>query len=182
MSRTSDLNDRVTALYRYYEADTLLYVGISHDAFRRATQHTERSAWYTRADRMTIERLPTRADARTAELDAIRTERPLFNIEGTDRDTRRFTTTANRADPAVDFCHICEAPINPNQDRFLIWAEIWCSTCFHDPGFHGAVYPECHFDDGHTQHSMFDHPYRKGDRTTTAERYWRLLARVRGAA
>lgn len=88
MERAAALDARETALYRYWSGETLLYVGISHDAFVRAGQHAERSSWYRSADRVTIERFPTRSAAREAELAAIAGEAPMFNIEGTGRDTR----------------------------------------------------------------------------------------------
>ena len=75
-----------TELYRYFAAKgpphhgRLLYVGISLSALKRALSHRNDSEWMTDAARMTIERFPTREAAALAEIEAIQTERPVFNV------------------------------------------------------------------------------------------------------
>ncbi len=67
------------ALYRHFAADqTLLYVGISDDPFRRASQH-RCVEWSEQIAHMTVEWHPTRKSAEDAEKIAIATERPLHN-------------------------------------------------------------------------------------------------------
>jgi hypothetical protein len=72
-----------TALYRYFDASgALLYVGISNDPDFRAKAHLYESRpgdWPKRAVRRTDEWHESRADALTAEEQAIRAEQPLFN-------------------------------------------------------------------------------------------------------
>lgn len=69
-------------LYRYYgPGDDLLYVGISLNAIQRAIDHRRRGAsWWTLWERCTVERFDTREQAAQAERDAIRSERPRYNI------------------------------------------------------------------------------------------------------
>lgn len=76
-------NDEPTALYRLYDAnDVLLYIGISNDPdFRwKAHQHgVNRDGWPSQATRRTVEWRNTRAEALSAEVDAIRAEQPRCN-------------------------------------------------------------------------------------------------------
>lgn len=86
---------QTTELYRFFAADgppnygRLLYVGISIEAVRRMKQHRKNSEWMIGATRMTIERFLSREAAAQAEVNAIRTEYPAFNVtHAVDEDTR----------------------------------------------------------------------------------------------
>jgi hypothetical protein len=80
-----------TDLYRYYDADgQLLYVGISLSAVARASQHRSEKGWWRDVARMTVEHLPSRAEAVAAELEAIRTEAPIHNVAGNGETIRRY--------------------------------------------------------------------------------------------
>lgn len=69
------------ALYRYFDATgRLLYIGESGILPARETQHIARSRWMPFAASSTIERYPTAEKLKAAERQAIRAERPLFNI------------------------------------------------------------------------------------------------------
>lgn len=69
------------ALYRHYDtAGTLLYVGISLNAMARTVQHRDASRWYDESVRMEIQRFPSRRDLLLAEREAIRKEKPKYNI------------------------------------------------------------------------------------------------------
>lgn len=46
-------------LYRYYEAGTLLYVGISREPVQRMRAHSKTAPWWTRADHATFEHFET---------------------------------------------------------------------------------------------------------------------------
>ncbi len=71
---------RPTALYRWYDdQDRLLYVGISDELSGRVIGHTKESSWMDFAARSTITRYPCREDGAEAEIEAIKTEQPLFN-------------------------------------------------------------------------------------------------------
>ena len=72
-----------TALYRMHDADgALLYVGISTHLGERWAQHEKTQPWWGDVASATVEHYPTRAEALEAELDAIRSERPVHNIAG----------------------------------------------------------------------------------------------------
>ncbi len=71
-----------TTLYRAYDAQgQLLYVGISYDALSRLSQHAT-AGWSHYAASITLQRHPNRESAAAAELAAIRTEDPVFNMAG----------------------------------------------------------------------------------------------------
>jgi predicted GIY-YIG superfamily endonuclease len=68
-------------LYRYFdEDDTLLYVGITNSPLVRMSQHLRDKAWFRNAIRTTYEHFSSRAEVEAAEVEAIRTEKPKYNI------------------------------------------------------------------------------------------------------
>lgn len=69
-----------TDLYRFYNgAAELLYVGISKSAIARWSQH-QAKPWWAEVIATRVEHYATREEARQAELHAIRTEQPRYNI------------------------------------------------------------------------------------------------------
>lgn len=77
------LREGRTALYRHYDAnDVLLYVGISNDPDQRFILHAYTARWYDCSARCDVEWHTDRPAALSAERDAIRSERPLFNLSG----------------------------------------------------------------------------------------------------
>jgi predicted GIY-YIG superfamily endonuclease len=71
----------MTDLYRHYDAQgALLYVGIADDWQQRLRTHSRTAEWFPRAARLSLEYHPTRESAAAAELAAIRTEWPLYNV------------------------------------------------------------------------------------------------------
>jgi hypothetical protein len=73
----------LTCLYRHFDGHgRLLYVGISKRPSARYKQHESQSHWFDDVVRIDIERFPSREAALAAELEAIRTEKPLRNIIG----------------------------------------------------------------------------------------------------
>lgn len=75
----------MTDLYRYFNADgVLLYVGVSSNAAVRAAQHKGNKSWWGQVSRIDIQRFGTRREAFDAELVAIRTEYPKYNVLGVD--------------------------------------------------------------------------------------------------
>jgi predicted GIY-YIG superfamily endonuclease len=79
-----------TSLYRHYAEDgTLLYVGISLSWPARTKQHASGSRWFAEVARVTIERFPSREAALEAEREAIKREKPKFNVvHNRQRDVR----------------------------------------------------------------------------------------------
>ena len=67
-------------IYRCYDEETLLYVGMSTNIELRLATHEARSFWWTSSIRTVIRLFPDRTAARAAELAAIREERPSYNI------------------------------------------------------------------------------------------------------
>jgi predicted GIY-YIG superfamily endonuclease len=70
-----------TALYRHFDAkDRLLYIGISLSAIQRLAQHSQGAAWFEEITRVEVQWFGSRKEASDAEVEAIRTERPLHNL------------------------------------------------------------------------------------------------------
>lgn len=72
-------------LYRYYDNGELLYVGISREPVQRMRAHSKTAPWWERANHATFEHFETREAVQVAERAAIRDEKPLFNVVGTER-------------------------------------------------------------------------------------------------
>ncbi len=78
----------MTFVYRLYAMDgRLLYVGLSKKPQQRLQQHAISQKWWGEVVRHELQGFPTRTEARSAELAAISTERPLFNRAGRDGAT-----------------------------------------------------------------------------------------------
>lgn len=72
-----------TALYRLYGNDQqLLYVGISQDPARRFTDHTSKP-WWPAVTQQEITWYSTHSEARAAEVEAIKSEKPIHNVNDT---------------------------------------------------------------------------------------------------
>jgi hypothetical protein len=70
-------------LYRYFdENDRLLYVGITKNQFSRLQAHAISARWFGLIHKATFRHYTSREDVKRAELKAIATENPLFNIQG----------------------------------------------------------------------------------------------------
>jgi predicted GIY-YIG superfamily endonuclease len=68
------------AVYRMYNADDdLLYVGATYSIFTRFHQHRYGSRWWEDVRRIEIEHCASIEEALAREVDAIRTEAPIFN-------------------------------------------------------------------------------------------------------
>lgn len=73
--------EKPCTLYRYFDASgNLLYVGISLNAITRASQHRT-APWYRLYSSSTAQHFASRAEAAAAEVAAIQTERPIFNVQ-----------------------------------------------------------------------------------------------------
>jgi hypothetical protein len=70
-------------LYRLYdEGGTLLYVGITNSITTRFTAHAKTQPWWSEVAGCRVEFYPDRAALERAELDAIRFDRPRYNVRG----------------------------------------------------------------------------------------------------
>lgn len=77
------LDDQPTALYRFYDADgALLYVGITADLEKRWSGHQSNKAWWSDVTEKTVQWHDDRPSALAAELEAIRSEAPRYNVAG----------------------------------------------------------------------------------------------------
>lgn len=100
-----------TILYRYWQGDHLLYVGITDHPEARRASHRKNAAWWSRHDRYAVERYATRADARAAELNAIRAERPECNVES-NGSQRRWSCASCGKGIAIKATHVaCEGAV-----------------------------------------------------------------------
>lgn len=69
-----------TALYRHFDlGGRLLYVGISENLTKRGAEHSASSPWHEHVVTTTAEWLPDRDAAVRAEVQAILTEKPMYN-------------------------------------------------------------------------------------------------------
>lgn len=72
-----------TTLYRHFDKrGRLLYVGVSHDALKRANDHFRDKSWAKDVARFDVQHFPSRDLALAAEKTAIIAELPLHNIAG----------------------------------------------------------------------------------------------------
>ncbi len=70
-----------TTLYRHYDVDNnLLYVGISLSWQKRLKEHKV-SSWYKKISNVTLEHHESREKAMYYEREAIKKEKPLYNIQ-----------------------------------------------------------------------------------------------------
>jgi predicted GIY-YIG superfamily endonuclease len=71
-----------TILYRMYDkADQLLYIGITCNKERRWANHRKTSRWWRMVARKELTVFPNRIAAALAEEEAVRSEKPLHNVE-----------------------------------------------------------------------------------------------------
>lgn len=76
--------DASVYLYRHFDSEgRLLYIGIANNPKRRMYGHA-RAPWFETVARSTYQRLRNRAEAALAEVQAIRTEKPLWNVVAND--------------------------------------------------------------------------------------------------
>lgn len=67
-------------LYRFWQEETLLYIGISQSFLSRMDQHYSTKEWFKYITNITLEHFPTRFAVEQAEKSAIKKEAPLFNL------------------------------------------------------------------------------------------------------
>lgn len=78
---TTSPTEVATTLYRLFdEGDVLLYVGIAVDPGARFARHREDKAWWGEVANITLRVYPSRPEAIEAEREAIKTEKPRYNV------------------------------------------------------------------------------------------------------
>jgi len=81
-------------LYRFFnEEGTLLYVGVTTMGLARWSEHARYKDWWPLVASTTTDHFTDQGEALAAELAAIRSEHPTYNIAGADRPQRRTTRT-----------------------------------------------------------------------------------------
>jgi predicted GIY-YIG superfamily endonuclease len=75
------MTDNEQYLYRHFDKDdTLLYIGVSLNPFKRLNDHKKQSSWFAKISNVTVDKYPNREEVLKAERHAIITEKPLYNI------------------------------------------------------------------------------------------------------
>jgi len=69
-----------TTLYKFWNKDILLYVGISLNVFARLSQHRRDKEWWDEVTEITVKHYDTREEALDAEAKSIKTDGPKYNI------------------------------------------------------------------------------------------------------
>ena len=113
-------------VYRLWnEADELLYVGISKTLVTRLTQHDATQPWSAEVASVTAKKYPNRDKARAAEIEAIQTEGPRYNIR--DR-VKEIDWAAEAMSLWGDMDSMERAEAIALMDRFISkWPESWAS-------------------------------------------------------
>jgi predicted GIY-YIG superfamily endonuclease len=89
LSQGKSEGDAMTTTYLYRLLDNearLLYIGISNSPIYRLFQHLEEKPWAPQIVWQNVKRFDTREEAEQAEELAIRTEKPLYNIQFNDEE------------------------------------------------------------------------------------------------
>lgn len=119
-----------TTLYRLYNADGgLLYVGIAGNPGRRFEQHRQDKPWWGSVANIRLEHFPTRDAASEAELKAIRTERPAYNIVGRSQaaaspkatNWRTYNKRGSSTAAPRWFCHDAWGHERSTAELTLVW-------------------------------------------------------------
>lgn len=72
----------LNGVYRLYGCDgSLLYVGVTNDPLRRWKQHAATKDWWPEVDLIVLVPFGSAATARHVERQAIRDERPTYNVQ-----------------------------------------------------------------------------------------------------
>lgn len=101
-NRARESEGELHTLYRFYgRDDELLYVGITCNPGNRLNSHRRHKAWWRDVTRIALEQFESRVELATAELTAIRAEKPLHNIAGAGPSPPRPSPSGPRTQPEV---------------------------------------------------------------------------------
>ncbi len=72
---------KIYTVYRFYDKyKNLLYAGLTGEFLKRMRTHTAEKPWFTSVSTITLEHFEFLEEARAAELKAINTENPRYNV------------------------------------------------------------------------------------------------------
>ena len=74
---TDTIADKLNILYRHFDHETLLYIGMSIKPFKRIISHVSNSEWNNRISHITFEKFDTHGELKLAEKKAIQGENPI---------------------------------------------------------------------------------------------------------
>lgn len=121
------IDDRDHVLYRFFGArGTLLYIGITMNLPTRTGDHRDGKPWWLSVASMTVEHFPDRASALEAERRAIRSERPLYNVQHNESSPQPSGTAARGgrarvapSSPLTPICMACRVAIPPGDNGVI---------------------------------------------------------------
>lgn len=109
------------ALYRFFNTDgDLLYIGITIDPGSRWKGHAADKKWWHEVTTITLEHHPSRVAVEAAEIAAIQTEHPRYNIRHNDTPA----PPRLRAQDMPDDCDIC----GENEISSVYYPRLWDTT------------------------------------------------------
>ena len=100
-------------LYRFYDAaGRLLYVGITANPITRFKQHRREKPWWLDVAEIKMQQFASRPDLENAERQAIRDERPLWNVIYAKRDVPSTSNAPRSPESRPKWrCHGCGTEI-----------------------------------------------------------------------
>jgi predicted GIY-YIG superfamily endonuclease len=107
---------RQQTLYRFWQNDVLLYVGISQSFLSRMDQHDTTKQWFGYTTHITLEHHATRRLVETAEKNAIKTEQPIFNVVH-NKVARKDKTRVVKLETLLPADYFYELPANCNERK-----------------------------------------------------------------
>ncbi|WP_052506275.1 GIY-YIG nuclease family protein [Mycolicibacterium llatzerense] len=138
-------------LYRFFDdSDRLLYVGITNDPEKRFTSHRNDKPWWRYVTTIKLQRFETRGQLASAELAAITTEKPKYNVanagaEHTPTKTKArvsvspgstanvFATVQPEEDTTPYGCIKCMAPVKRQRGGTVVCIE---PSCGYESDYH----------------------------------------------
>jgi predicted GIY-YIG superfamily endonuclease len=95
--------EKPTTLYRLFKDKHLLYVGISCNFISRFNAHKNDKNWWIEVNRIETEHFESRERALIAEQNAIKVEKPLFNVVHNKENTNSESTPDFKDVPKQEF-------------------------------------------------------------------------------
>ncbi len=108
----ADIRANTHILYRFFDHHAaLLYVGITNDASRRFGEHSDKP-WWDKVEYIRLQRFENRVELEAAELRAIESELPRYNVAGAVVAHETVRTSRSRTKALSDANRFCnEIPV-----------------------------------------------------------------------